>query len=123
MSVGCVVEETQKKGKLSHKQFFRRYTGYCDSKIVDEEARERLYEKICASQLVFAHAFSSAQEIDRHRIVRALRTAICRMVRQLLQAGALGPVQKIPAHYSLTALKQMLSVIPVTLVLDGNSDF
>jgi len=56
--------------------------GLNDSKKLDREERERLYEKICASAEV-AVAFGSTARIDRDNILRASLWALARAVRAL----------------------------------------
>ena len=56
--------------------------GLNDSKKLDAEAREALYEKICASAQV-AVAFGSIERIDRDNILRASLWALARAVRAL----------------------------------------
>jgi ribonuclease HII len=56
--------------------------GLNDSKKLDAEEREALYEKICASAQV-AVAFGSIERIDRDNILRASLWALARAVRAL----------------------------------------
>jgi len=56
--------------------------GLNDSKKLDAEAREKLYEKICASAEV-AVAFGSTDRIDRDNILRASLWALARAVKAL----------------------------------------
>ncbi len=56
--------------------------GLNDSKKLDRDERERLYEKICASAQV-AVAFGSIARIDRDNILRASLWALARAVRAL----------------------------------------
>ncbi len=56
--------------------------GLNDSKKLDAEARESLYEKICASAQV-AVAFGAVARIDRDNILRATLWALGRAVRAL----------------------------------------
>jgi ribonuclease HII len=56
--------------------------GLNDSKKLDAEAREKLYEKICASAQV-AVAFGSTDRIDRDNILRASLWALARAVKAL----------------------------------------
>jgi ribonuclease HII len=56
--------------------------GLNDSKKLDPEERERLYEKICASAQV-AVAFGSIERIDRDTILRASLWALARAVKAL----------------------------------------
>ena len=56
--------------------------GLNDSKKLDMEAREALYEKICASAQV-AVAFGSTARIDRDNILRASLWALARAVKAL----------------------------------------
>jgi len=56
--------------------------GLNDSKKLDAEARENLYEKICASAQV-AVAFGAVARIDRDNILRATLWALARAVRAL----------------------------------------
>ncbi len=56
--------------------------GLNDSKKLDREERERLYEKICATAEV-AVAFGSTARIDRDNILRASLWALARAVRAL----------------------------------------
>ena len=56
--------------------------GLNDSKKLDREERERLYEKICASAQV-AVAFGSIARIDRDNILQASLWALARAVRAL----------------------------------------
>jgi ribonuclease HII len=56
--------------------------GLNDSKKLDAEAREALYEKICATAEV-AVAFGSIARIDRDNILRASLWALARAVRSL----------------------------------------
>jgi ribonuclease HII len=56
--------------------------GLNDSKKLDAEERERLYEKICATAEV-AVAFGSTDRIDRDNILRASLWALARAVRAL----------------------------------------
>jgi ribonuclease HII len=56
--------------------------GLNDSKKLDAEAREALYEKICATAEV-AVAFGSIERIDRDNILRASLWALTRAVRSL----------------------------------------
>ena len=56
--------------------------GLNDSKKLDREEREKLYEKICATAEV-AVAFGSTARIDRDNILRASLWALARAVRAL----------------------------------------
>ncbi len=56
--------------------------GLNDSKKLDAQAREKLYEKICASAQV-AVAFGSIERIDRDNILRASLWALARAVKAL----------------------------------------
>ena len=56
--------------------------GLNDSKKLDAEAREKLYEKICATAEV-AVAFGSIERIDRDNILRASLWALARAVKAL----------------------------------------
>jgi len=56
--------------------------GLNDSKKLDAAARERLYEKICATAQV-AVAFGSIERIDRDNILRASLWALARAVKAL----------------------------------------
>jgi len=56
--------------------------GLNDSKKLDAEAREKLYEKICATAEVSV-AFGSTARIDRDNILRASLWALTRAVRAL----------------------------------------
>ena len=56
--------------------------GLNDSKKLDAAARERLYEKICASAQV-AVAFGAVERIDRDNILRASLWALARAVKAL----------------------------------------
>ena len=56
--------------------------GLNDSKKLDAETREKLYEKICASAQV-AVAFGSIERIDRDNILRASLWALARAVKAL----------------------------------------
>src|SRR5688572_28059602 len=56
--------------------------GLNDSKKLDPEEREKLYEKICANAQV-AVAFGSTARIDRDNILRASLWALARAVRAL----------------------------------------
>src|SRR5450432_4648590 len=56
--------------------------GLNDSKKLDAETREALYEKICASAQV-AVAFGSVERIDRDNILRASLWALARAVKAL----------------------------------------
>src|SRR3954463_3805193 len=56
--------------------------GLNDSKKLDREEREALYEKICASAQV-AVAFGSTARIERDNILRASLWALARAVRAL----------------------------------------
>jgi ribonuclease HII len=56
--------------------------GMNDSKKLDRDEREKLYEKICASAQV-AVAFGSTARIDRDNILRASLWALARAVRAL----------------------------------------
>jgi ribonuclease HII len=56
--------------------------GLNDSKKLDAEAREKLYEKICATAEV-AVAFGSTERIDRDNILRASLWALARAVKAL----------------------------------------
>ena len=56
--------------------------GLNDSKKLDREEREKLYEKICATAQV-AVAFGSIARIDRDNILRASLWALARAVRAL----------------------------------------
>jgi ribonuclease HII len=56
--------------------------GLNDSKKLDPEAREKLYEKICATAQV-AVAFGSIERIDRDNILRASLWALTRAVKAL----------------------------------------
>ncbi|HEY7959656.1 MAG TPA: ribonuclease HII [Sphingomicrobium sp.] len=56
--------------------------GINDSKRLTAEARERLFEKICATSS-FAVAFASPARIDRDNILRASLWALARAVRAL----------------------------------------
>ena len=56
--------------------------GLNDSKKLDADAREKLYEKICASAQV-AVAFGTVERIDRDNILRASLWALARAVRAL----------------------------------------
>jgi ribonuclease HII len=56
--------------------------GLNDSKKLDAAARERLYEKICASAQV-AVAFGAVDRIDRDNILRASLWALARAVKAL----------------------------------------
>src|SRR6202158_5215975 len=56
--------------------------GLNDSKKLDAEDREALYEKICASAAV-AVAFGSIERIDRDNILRASLWALARAVKAL----------------------------------------
>ncbi len=56
--------------------------GLNDSKKLDREERERLYEKICATAQV-AVAFGSIARIDRDNILQASLWALARAVRAL----------------------------------------
>jgi ribonuclease HII len=56
--------------------------GLNDSKKLDAEAREKLYEKICATAQV-SIAFGSTERIDRDNILRASLWALARAVRAL----------------------------------------
>ncbi len=56
--------------------------GLNDSKKLDPEAREKLYEKICATAEVSV-AFGSTARIDRDNILRASLWALTRAVRAL----------------------------------------
>jgi len=56
--------------------------GLNDSKKLDAEAREKLYEKICATAQV-AVAFGSIARIDRDNILRASLWALARAVKAL----------------------------------------
>lgn len=59
--------------------------GLNDSKKLDEDEREKLYEKICATAEV-AVAFGSTARIDRDNILRASLWALARAVRSLPEA-------------------------------------
>lgn len=56
--------------------------GLNDSKKLDAEAREKLYEKICATAEVSV-AFGSTERIDRDNILRASLWALARAVKAL----------------------------------------
>ncbi|MFN3656473.1 MAG: ribonuclease HII [Pseudolabrys sp.] len=56
--------------------------GLNDSKKLDAEAREKLYEKICATAQV-AVVFGSTERIDRDNILRASLWALARAVKAL----------------------------------------
>lgn len=56
--------------------------GLNDSKKLDAEAREKLYEKICATAQV-AVAFGSVERVDRDNILRASLWALARAVKAL----------------------------------------
>ncbi len=56
--------------------------GLNDSKKLDAAAREKLYEKICATAQV-AVAFGTVERIDRDNILRASLWALARAVRAL----------------------------------------
>src|SRR5476649_96135 len=56
--------------------------GLNDSKKLDAETREALYEKICASAAV-AVAFGSVERVDRDNILRASLWALARAVKAL----------------------------------------
>lgn len=56
--------------------------GLNDSKKLDAPAREKLYEKICASAQV-AVAFGSVERVDRDNILRASLWALARAVKAL----------------------------------------
>jgi ribonuclease HII len=56
--------------------------GLNDSKKLDAESREKLYEKICATAQV-AVAFGSIERIDRDNILRASLWALARAVKAL----------------------------------------
>ena len=56
--------------------------GLNDSKMLDAQAREKLYEKICATAQV-AVAFGSIERIDRDNILRAALWALARAVKAL----------------------------------------
>jgi ribonuclease HII len=56
--------------------------GLNDSKKLDSQAREALYEKICASAAV-AVAFGSVERVDRDNILRASLWALARAVKAL----------------------------------------
>ncbi|HEY2757870.1 MAG TPA: ribonuclease HII [Pseudolabrys sp.] len=56
--------------------------GLNDSKKLDAEAREKLYEKICATAQV-AVAFGAVERIDRDNILRASLWALARAVKAL----------------------------------------
>lgn len=56
--------------------------GLNDSKKLDAEERERLYEKICATAQV-AVAFGAVERIDRDNILRASLWALARAVKAL----------------------------------------
>jgi ribonuclease HII len=56
--------------------------GLNDSKKLDAQAREKLYEKICASAQV-AVAFGSVERVDRDNILRASLWALARAVKAL----------------------------------------
>jgi ribonuclease HII len=56
--------------------------GLNDSKKLDAEEREKLYEKICASAQV-AVAFGSVERVDRDNILRASLWALARAVKAL----------------------------------------
>jgi ribonuclease HII len=56
--------------------------GLNDSKKLDAQARERLYEKICATAQV-AVAFGSVARVDRDNILRASLWALARAVKAL----------------------------------------
>jgi ribonuclease HII len=56
--------------------------GLNDSKKLDPQAREALYEKICASAAV-AVAFGSVERVDRDNILRASLWALARAVKAL----------------------------------------
>ncbi len=57
-------------------------SGLNDSKKLDAAAREKLYDKICASAQV-AVAFGTVERIDRDNILRASLWALARAVRAL----------------------------------------
>ena len=63
--------------------------GLNDSKKLDREERERLYEKICATAQV-AVAFGSIARIDRDNILQASLWALARAVRALAGAAEAG---------------------------------
>lgn len=56
--------------------------GLNDSKKLDADAREKLYEKICATAQI-AVAFGSIERIDRDNILRASLWALARAVKAL----------------------------------------
>jgi ribonuclease HII len=56
--------------------------GLNDSKKLDPQTREKLYEKICASAQV-AVAFGSVERVDRDNILRASLWALARAVKAL----------------------------------------
>lgn len=89
------------------------FGSFKDSKQCSEPLRTALYEKITNSSLRWASGSASAQEIDKHGIVWAIRTSICRWLWKVFGKG----------RYVLKTLKQLLHDHHVELVIDGNTDF
>ena len=98
-----------------------------DSKKLDAEAREKLYEKICATAQV-AVAFGAVERIDRDNILRASLWALARAVKALpvRPAGFVDGNQKIDCGCDCVAVVSgdalVLSVAAASIVAKVTRD-
>ena len=93
------------------------YSCYDDSKIIPEQKREDLYNRLTADKSILFSSWSSkSTEVDSHGIVRWIRTAIARALRKYFDHGEKYSHSKFIAWVKKHAHE-------FTLVVDGKTDF
>ncbi len=89
---------------------------YDDSKIVAEEKREELYERLIKDKrIVYSSGSASSKEIDKYGIVRGIRTSIARALWKHFSEG----------RFSLKVFDLWMKkhAKELTIVVDGKTDF
>ncbi len=102
----------------------KKFQGFRDSKKLSEKQRELLFTQLEQSAIDWSFGKSSAQYIDKHGIVSAIRQAIMKAMRKILYRHWDDKAHKNPGSYTLTKLYNMIDAMGgITLHIDGNSDF
>lgn len=89
-----------------------RIPGVDDSKAVNAELRDELYERIVTKAVGWATGLASAEEIDELNILNATKLAVRRAIRKLLF---------IPDYLLIDALKLEDCSIPQQGIIDGDA--
>ncbi len=100
------------------KEFFSQYLEYDDSKIFNIQKREQLYQQIKNNKkLITTTSFSSNKIIDKKWIIFAIKNAILKALRKLLNKNN-------EIKYSLKNLKKLIQKYEeIVLLIDWTNDF